>query len=104
MIRSFSPSLLFCLFLFTGCECTVEVSGTVINLYTNEPIAGAYIVGIGPGIIDIVTDSTGTFEFEELSQDDCEAYNVKVQAQGYSEKTVAITNGSHIEIRLDTLF
>ena len=104
MIRPLAPSLLFCVFLFTGCECTVEVSGIVINLYTNEPIAGAYVVGIGPGAIDFVTDSTGTFEFEELGQDDCDAYNVKVQAQGYSEKTVAITNGSHIEIRLDTLF
>jgi hypothetical protein len=104
MIRSLAPSLLFCVFLFAGCECTVEVSGVVIDLYTNEPIGGAYVIGVGPGAIDIVTDSTGSFEFEELSQDDCEAYNVKVQAQGYSEKTVAITNGSHIEIRLDTLF
>lgn len=76
----------------------------VIDLYTNEPIGGAYVLGVGPAALDFITDSTGTFEFEELETDDCEAYNVKIQAQGYSEKTVAITNGSHIEIRLDTIF
>ena len=104
MIKALAPSLLFWAFLFSGCECTVEVSGVVIDLYTNEPISGAYVTGIGPGAIDFLTDTTGTFEFEELMVDDCAAYHVKVGAQGYSEKTVAITNGSHIEIRLDTIF
>ena len=104
MIRTLAPSLLFCIFLFAGCKCTIEVSGVVLDLYTNEPIGGAFVLGVAPGSIDFVTDSTGEFEFEELELDDCDAYNVKVQAQGYSEKTVAITNGSHIEIRLDTIF
>ena len=80
------------------------MSGVVLDLYTNEPIGGALVFGVAPGSIDFVTDSTGKFEFEELELDDCDAYHVTVQAQGYSEKSVAITNGSHIEIRLDTIF
>ena len=104
MIKVLTPSLLFLLFFCAGCKCTIEVSGIILDLYTNEPIGGAFILGVGPGAIDFVTDSTGTFEFEKLALDDCDAYNVKIQSQGYSEKIVAITNGSHIEIRLDTIF
>lgn len=91
-------------FILSGCKCEVNVSGVVLDLYTHEPILGANVLGIGAGAIDMVTDTSGYFEFEELSLDDCEGYSVKVQAIGYSEKTVEITNGSHIEIRLDTIF
>ena len=103
MIKHLYPIILLSFILF-GCKCEVNVSGVVLDLYTHEPIAGAYVFGVGAGAIDMVTDTSGYFEFEELSLDDCEGYNVRVQALGYSEKTVEITNGSHIEIRLDTIF
>ena len=97
-------ALLFSLFLISSCKCEVNISGEVLDLYTHEPIAGAKLLGVGAGAIDFETDSTGYFEFEELaSLQNCSTYTVEVIAIGYTGKTVDITNGSHIEIRLDTI-
>ena len=92
-------------FLLAGCKCEVNLTGVVLDLYTNDPISGASVTGVGAETIDAITDSTGYFEFEELNGlDDCSSYQVKVNASGYSEKIVNISNGSHTEIRLDTIF
>lgn len=90
--------------MLAGCKCVVNVSGVVLDLYTNDPIGGAIIEGVGFATGGYQTDTTGTFEFQDISGlEDCEISKFEVFAEGYTQRIVEITNGSHIEVRLDSI-
>ena len=74
------------------------ISGTVVDLETGEPIAGA-LVTLSPGGMNIYTGDDGRFEFLDL---DARQYTVTAQKTGYitTRKTVTIVAGSVVDINL----
>jgi hypothetical protein len=74
------------------------ISGTVIDLDTGEPIAGA-VVALSPSGMNIYTGDDGRFEFLDL---DSPLYTVTGQKTGYitNRKTVATIAGCVVEINL----
>lgn len=74
------------------------ISGTVVDLETGEPIAGA-LVTLSPGGMNIYTGDDGRFEFLDL---DARQYTVTAQKTGYitNRKTVMLVAGSVININL----
>lgn len=74
------------------------ISGTVVDLETGEPIAGA-LVTLSPDGMNIYTGDDGRFEFLDL---DARQYTVTAQKTGYitNRKTVMLVAGSVININL----
>ena len=74
------------------------ISGTVVDLETGEPIAGA-VVTLSPNGMNIYTGDDGRFEFLDL---DARQYTVTAQKTGYitNRKTVMVAAGSVVDINL----
>lgn len=74
------------------------ISGTVVDLETGEPIAGA-VVTLSPNGMNIYTGDDGRFEFLDL---DARQYTVTAQKTGYitNRKTVVLVAGSVVDINL----
>jgi len=101
-----SKTLLGLIVLITlyGCDCTMSASGVVIDLRTKNPIEGAILKRTGESNLTVTSDENGEFEFEEVEGlSECQKMEVNIVAAGYEESNLLITNGTYVEIYLDTL-
>ncbi|MCP4437489.1 MAG: OmpA family protein [Aureispira sp.] len=79
-------------------ECVFTISGTIVDQYSNEPIAGALVrlKTACDGEEDeqpVLTDSLGRYEFTEV-REDCDL-QVKVTKDGYTAAVTTFKTGSN---------
>lgn len=91
------------LLLATACTKTQydlfgSISGTVIDVDTDEPLAGVTVT-LTPGGLNNYTGNDGLFEFKEL---DAQQYTITVQKSGYqvNRKTVEALAGETVNISI----
>ncbi|MBQ9864694.1 MAG: carboxypeptidase-like regulatory domain-containing protein [Bacteroidales bacterium] len=75
-----------------------NISGTVIDVDTDEPIAGSTVT-LSPGGLNTYTGSDGHFAFNEI---DAQQYTITVQKTGYqaNRKTIEVLSGETINVSI----
>ena len=87
---------------FTSCDCIQNVTGTVIDAETNQPIQGALVHKRNKDYDKDETDEKGNFLVESISGGPfgCPAMTVEISMDGYIKQTVEIDNAGHETIKL----
>ena len=91
--------------LLSGCDCNQHVTGIVLDLNTNEPIAGAYVQNSMKNKDHSFTDSLGRFEIKSISGGfrKCPPMNVAVTKNDYEIKLIDIESNGHDTIYLERI-
>lgn len=93
------------LMLFTSCDCLQNVTGTVIDADTNQPIQGVQVHKQNKEYNKDETDEEGKFAIESISGGlfGCPPMTIIVSKEGYETKTVEIDNAEDDTIKLKRL-
>jgi hypothetical protein len=96
--------LSICLLIACG-DCNQNVSGTVLDKETKEPIDGAYVQNTLKNYVNSYTDKKGYFELRSISGGirKCPPMQVAVTAKTYEIKIAEIENGAHDTIYLERI-
>jgi hypothetical protein len=88
-----------------ACDCNQDVSGTVLDSSTKQPIEGAYVQNAGKNHDHNYTDNKGNFEINSISGGfrGCPAMTVSLTKEGYEIKTVEIEITKHDTIYLESV-
>lgn len=87
---------------FTSCDCLQNVTGTVVDAQTNQPIQDAHVQKMNKNNVQADTDENGGFELSCISGGlfGCPPMTVVVSMDGYETQTVKIDNAGHTTIKL----
>lgn len=88
--------------ILSSCDCLQNVTGTVIDAETNQPIQGAQVHKQQREYDKDETDENGKFAIESISGGlfDCPPMTIVVSKDGYETKTVEIDNAEDKTIKL----
>jgi hypothetical protein len=86
-----------------SCDCNQNVSGTVLDKATKQPIDSAYTQNANKNHDYAYTNRQGYFKLQSISGGfrKCPAMLVAVTKKGYEIKTIEIENGTHDTIYLE---
>ncbi|MCF8219821.1 MAG: carboxypeptidase-like regulatory domain-containing protein [Bacteroidales bacterium] len=89
----------------TSCDCLQNVTGTVIDEQTDQPIQGAHVHKENKDHDQADTDDKGKFEIRSISGGlfRCPPMTVVIKKDGYETQTVKIKNAEHETIKLKPL-
>ncbi|SMP05277.1 CarboxypepD_reg-like domain-containing protein [Algoriphagus winogradskyi] len=87
---------------FTSCDCVQNVTGTVIDEQTEQPIQNAHVQKENKEYDQADTDDKGNFEIMSISGGifGCPPMAIIVSKEGYESKTLEIDNAQHETIKL----
>lgn len=90
---------------FASCDCIQNVTGTVIDAQTDQPIQDAQVQKENNDIDQANTDKKGNFEIRSISGGlfGCPPMMINVSKEGYESKTVEIYNAEHETIKLQKI-
>lgn len=87
--------------ILTSCDCYQNVTGTIVDAETNQPIEGAYVQKEHKDYDKDETDEKGNFKVESISGGfRCPPMTVIISKEGYETLTVKINNGGNEKIKL----
>ena len=85
----------------TSCDCMQNVTGTIVDSETSQPIEGAHVQKENKDYDKDETDKKGDFNVESISGGfRCPPMTVIVSKEGYETLTVKIKNGGDQTIKL----
>jgi CarboxypepD_reg-like domain len=90
------------LIIFTSCDCFQNVTGTVLDNETNQPIEGVQAQKENMEYEKEDTNDNGEFALKSISGGlfGCPAMTVVISKDGYETQTVKIENSRHMVIKL----
>lgn len=90
---------------FYSCDCNQNVSGTILDKITKQPIASAYTQNANKNYDHNYSDKNGYFELKSISGGflGCPPKKVAIAKKGYEIETIEIENGHHDTIYLERI-
>ena len=90
---------------FHSCDCNQNVSGTILDKTTRQPIDSAYTQNANKKYTHDYSDKNGHFELRSISGGTrrCPPMNVAITKAGYEIITVEIENSRHDTIYLEKI-
>jgi hypothetical protein len=91
--------------VLTSCDCYQNVSATVLDRITKQPIDSVYAQKANNNYTHIYSDKNGYFELRSISGGlgGCQPMHVAITRVGYEIKIVEIANGQHDTIYLEKI-
>ncbi|MDP1817547.1 MAG: hypothetical protein Q8K92_24015 [Leadbetterella sp.] len=90
---------------FYSCDCNQNVSGTILDKTTKQPIDRAYTQNANKNNDHNYSDKNGHFELQSISGGfrGCPPMDVAITKGGYEIVTIEIENGHHDTIYLERI-
>ena len=87
----------FLLLLISCGDCLQDVSGTILDKDTKQPVDSVYIYNAKNNAIHTLSDNTGNFKLESISGGlfSCPPMKVIIVKKGYHKDSTEMQNDSH---------